>query len=195
MLALLKTAWSAASGALGGVWGYVAAGVVSAALAGYASYAVTAAFKDNTIKDMTIAQQAAVVKAYKKGWVIRDKQQEETRKADLDNAYQQGKLAGNTKEILRYVTKYVTVQDDARCKLPVGFERVLDAAGLGVPVDELPNRSSEPDSAGSSLSLSDATALLADNLGTCAGLRARIVNARDDWAAQETVAKPSPQPN
>lgn len=177
-----------------GIWGYVIAAAISASLAAYAAYAVTAAFKDNTIKDMKIAEQVAIADAWKTGWARRDAQQEVTKQADLNNAYQQGKLDGNTKEIIRYVPKYITAQDDTRCVLPVGFVRLLDAAGLGITPEQLPNRTTELDSANSGIPLSQATALLAENLGALASFRARLVNARDAWAAQEKATSVKPKP-
>jgi len=109
--------------------------------------------------------------------------------ADVAYAESQQKIITKTQEIVRNVPKYITVQDNAACKLPDNFGRLLDAAQLGVDPDSLPASTAKPDSAAPGLSLSEATGLLAQILGDYASTRARIVNARDAWAAQGSASK------
>jgi hypothetical protein len=164
----------------GGIWGYVAAAVVAAGLSGYAVHRWDA----STIAEMKLAAEqenlAAVTDAVRQQ-AIRDKAIHD---ADVAYAESQQKTVTVTQEIVRNVPKYITVQDDAACKLPDSFGRLLDAAQLGVDPDTLPTAATKPDGTASGLSLSAATGLLAQILGDYASTRARLVNAREAWEAQ-----------
>jgi hypothetical protein len=164
----------------GGVWGYVAAAVIAAGLSGYAVHRWDASI----IAEMKLAaeqkEMASVTEAVRQQ-AIRDKAIHD---ADVSYAESQQKTITVTQEIVRNVPKYITVQDDAACVLPDNFGRLLDAAQLGVDPDTLPAAATKPDGTASVLSLSEATGLLAQILGDYASVRARLVNAREAWEAQ-----------
>lgn len=172
---------------------------IACLVAAYLSYRVTDAFDQNTIKDMKLAQAQAVTDAWKFGWLRRDQQDRATTDANHANEVDQARIAANTGEVIRYVTRYVTPKNDAACVLNNGFVKLLDSAITGTPPDQLPGSSGEPDDAPSGLTLSQASALLAQTGGDYAGTRARIPNALDDWnkqaeifdAQQKPAAKPS----
>lgn len=172
---------------LGGIWGYVAAAALSAALAGYGGYRVTAWAKDETISAMKLAEQKAVTDAWQRAWSEKAARDKIVHDADVAGAAQQQKIVTVTKEIVRHVPVVITPREDRRCMLPLGFVRLLDAAGLGVAPAELPGRSAEPDSADSGIPLSQATALLAEDLGDARVLRERLKNAADAWQAQAAL--------
>lgn len=162
-------------------------GAIAALIAGFGTYKVTAAFKDRTIDQMRRAQQTAISEAWRRGWEVKAQRDEIVRKADVAFAESQQKTVTVTQEIVRNVPVVITARQDALCHLPNGFVRLLDAAGLGIAPADLPNRTAEPDSADSGIPLSQATALLAQDLGDAAGLRGRLLNARAAWEAQRGV--------
>lgn len=126
------------------------------------------------------AQQQALAQAVAK----QQAQDQKTHDADVAYAQSQQKTVTVTQEVIRDVPKYITVKDDAACKLPDSFGRLLDAAQLGVSPDSLPDSASKPDGTATTLTLSQATGLLAQILGDYASVRARLVNANAAWAAQ-----------
>ncbi len=69
--------------------------------------------------------------------------------------------------VIREVPVHVSAASDAKCVLPVGAVRLLDAAASGADSAHVRDRVApgQPDDAASGLSLSDVVALLADNLG------------------------------
>lgn len=144
------------------------------------------------IDEQKIAALQGVNDAWKIGWLRRDAQEGGITFANRANANDQSRIAGNTQEIIRYVPKYITVQADARCVLPNGFVRLLDSALTGTAPGDLPGSTGELDSAPSGLTLSQATALLAQSLGDYAATRARILNGRAAWAAQAAIINAKP---
>lgn len=164
------------------------AGAVALGIAFAGGCAVTYKIEQGVIQKNRADALAAIDASWKAGWAKRDAQEKQTDKANHGNGQVQTKIVTNTQEIIRYVPKYITVQDDAACKLPDGFGRLLDAAQLGVSADQLPAGTGQPGSAASTLTLSQATGLLTQILGDYASLRARIVNAHEDWQAQAALA-------
>jgi hypothetical protein len=71
------------------------------------------------------------------------------------------------KTVVKEVPVYVSASSDAKCILPWGAVRLLDAAASGADPAGLRDRIApgQPDDAASSIALSDAVALLAGNLG------------------------------
>lgn len=165
----------------------IGVGALAALAAGFGSYEVTAAFKDRTIDHMKLVDAQAITKAWQIGWARKEAADKITHDADVAYAEKQQKTVTVTVENIRKVPVYVTAKDDARCHLNFGFVRVLDASGLGITPDQLPNRSAEPDSADSGIPLSDATALLVQALGDRKAFADRLENARDAWDAQSKV--------
>jgi|GEM_PF-1761999 len=108
-----------------------------------------------------------------------------TRRADLEYAFEQGRTAGAAQSLQSlinqkgaiYVPKIVT----ADC-VPYGLIKLLDAAGLGIADPQsLPGAAGEPDEACSTLSLHDAVSLLKDALVERKDFADRLNNA-SGWA-------------
>jgi hypothetical protein len=163
-----------------GIWGYAAAAVVAAGLSGYAVHRWDA----STIAEMKLSaeqKELASVTVAVRQQAIADKI---THDQDVKNAVANAPIRTNTVTVIQKVPVYVTKQDDARCVLHNGFVQLLDAAGLGIAPEQLPGQASEPVGADSGISLSQAAALLAQNLGEAAELRQRLHNASDTWDEQ-----------
>lgn len=168
---------------------YAVGAIMLLGAGGYVAWEIQA----KRIDDMKVANLQNINDAWKAGWAKRDHQDEITLASNAANGTDQGHINGNTQEIIRYVTKYITPTDDAACHLPPGFSRLLDAALLGVAPDQLPADTAEPVGPAAALTLSRAVPVLAQSLGDYAATRARILNARDDWNKQ--AAPPAPKPS
>jgi len=75
-----------------------------------------------------------------------------------------------TKEVIRYVP----AKADARCVIPYGAIRVLDAAARGVPL--VPGPSGEPDGDASGVQLSAVVGAAAEDLGTAQQIRQQLID-------------------
>ena len=75
-------------------------------------------------------------------------------------------VEGQTRTIVKEVPRYVTVEADRACPIPVGFVRLHDAAasGDGLPADPPAGRADE---ASSGIALSAVAETVAGNYGTC----------------------------
>ncbi|MDE2470356.1 MAG: hypothetical protein KGL35_16820 [Bradyrhizobium sp.] len=129
----------------------------------------------------------AVTLAWQRAWSLKAARDKIVHDADVSYVERQQKIVTVTQEIVHDVPTFITRSDDEHCTLPLGFVRLLDGAGLGVAPADLPNRTTEPDSADSGIPLSQAAALLAQDLGDAAKLRERLNNARAAWLKQEAV--------
>lgn len=163
-----------------GGWMYLVVAVAAAGAAGWTVHAID----NGTIAQMKADDvNAAVVAAN----AARTDQSQRDQITELHNeleAKSQAALETNTRTIIERVPTYVTAKADAACVLPNGFVRLLDAAGTGTDPDILPGASSEPDDAPSGIPLSQATALLAENLGNFAKTRQQLIDA-EAWAAEQ----------
>lgn len=164
---------------LGGVWGYVAAAALSASIAAYGAYQVTAWAKNETINSIKLADAQAVNAAYQKGAADKEARDKVSYDLGLASARAQQQIDDATKANIGKATIYVPAKADADCVLSNGFVRLLDAAGLASDPDAIPGASGEPNDAASGLRLSQATALLAANLGNAAKTRKQVT----DWQA------------
>lgn len=145
------------------------------------------------IADMKAAELQGINDAWKIGWLRRDAAADTTVKANNSNAVDQATIAANTQGVIQYVPKYITVHDNAACPLPPGFGRLLDSALTGYAPDELPADAGKSIGTPAGPSLSEATAVLAQTLGDYAALRARLLNAKQDWADQDKASKVVPE--
>lgn len=164
---------------LSGVWGYVAATALSASIAAFGAYQVTAWAKDETINSMKLADAQAVNAAYQKGAADKEARDNISYNLGVASAKAQQAIDDATKANIERVTIYVPAKADADCVLPNGFVKLLDAAGLAGDPDGLPGAAGEPNDAPSGLRLSQATALPAANLGNGAKARKQVI----DWQA------------
>jgi hypothetical protein len=95
-----------------------------------------------------------------------------------------------TKTITREVPRYVTVQADAQCSVPLGFVRLHDAAAAG-RLPQLPGPAEQPNDAPSGVAISAVAATVADNYGACHSEIGRLIDLQD-WLRQQMAAHPPP---
>lgn len=98
-----------------------------------------------------------------------------------------------TRTIIEKVPEYVSVADDSRCVVPVGFVRIHDAAATGNP---LPEPSGELDgraaaSEASSVTLSRLAEATAENYGTYQAVARQLVDLQD-WIRQQQAVTNAP---
>jgi len=183
--------FSGLTSALGGIYGYLAAAGIAAILAGYGSYQVTAWAKDETISSLKLADAKAETDAVQAAKDQMARQDKVTLDSAVAEAEAQARIVTRTVTITRKVPVYVSAQSDSRCVLPNGFVQLLDAAGLQADPDALPGATGEPHDAAAGLSLSEATALLAADLGAAAA-NAEQLTALQGWIKeQESQAPPA----
>jgi hypothetical protein len=97
-----------------------------------------------------------------------------------------------TRTIVREVPRYVTPETDRRLPLSVGFERVHDAAALGVDVSAIPLGPGESDGSASTVAPSQAAGVITDNYGRCRETAERLKGLQGAWdQAIIIMAKPT----
>lgn len=74
--------------------------------------------------------------------------------------------------IIRDVPRYVSIEADRACLVPVGFVRVHDAAAAGVPPTA--EGAGDPDAPAAGVALSGVAATVADNYTTCHAIAAQL---------------------
>ncbi|MFD3263235.1 hypothetical protein [Phenylobacterium ferrooxidans] len=121
------------------------------------------------------AQGKAVAAAIKKERAAAKISAEAGRKAE-DH---QVEIRNVTRTIIREVPRYVSVEADARCVLPVGFLRVHDAATLGAPVSETLDPAGRPDDAAAGVDCSAAAAVIAENYGAYRSVSQQLIDLQD----------------
>lgn len=190
---MFSTAWSAITGtlssALGGIWGYVAAAVLSASLAAFGAYEVTAAFKDRTIGELKLADSQAMtnaVTAAKADLAARDKV---TLDAAVSRATSQQKIVTQTVTITKEIPAHVTPAQDARTCITYGLVRVFDAAAGGADPDTLSLPAGQSDDACAPVKASDLARSVAENYGSARD-NADQLTALQGWVRQQGIVKP-----
>lgn len=97
-----------------------------------------------------------------------------------------------TREILKEVPVYVTVEADRQCDVPVGFVRLHDAAAQGT-APAFPDGAGQSPDAPSGVELSTVAATVADNYGVARDLREQVLGWQAWYAAQvEAWNTPAP---
>lgn len=89
------------------------------------------------------------------------------------------RIEGATRTIVKEVPRYVTVEADRACPVPVGFVRVHDAAATGadgVPADPT---AADPDATAEGVALSDVAATVVDNYGACRANAEQLIALQD----------------
>lgn len=153
------------TGALGGVWGYIAAALISAALIGSATWYVTHGLDDDKYQKLLVAENAARVTAIT---IAKDFQQEQDKialDAAVAEAQAQDALHVKTITIVKKVPEYVTMQQDIDHCPTVGFVRVLAAAGRGLDPAALPLSPGQSDDDCASITLSSLANTLTQVIG------------------------------
>jgi hypothetical protein len=98
-----------------------------------------------------------------------------------------------TKTIIERVPEYVSVADDSRCVVPVGFVRVHDAAAAGNPLSE-PSGELDGGAATSeapTVTLSRLAEVTAENYGTYQSVARQLVDLQS-WVRQQQAVTNAP---
>ena len=95
-------------------------------------------------------------------------------------------IEANAREIIREVPKYVTVEADRACTVPVGFRVLHDAAAAGKSLSE---SAAGANDAASGVALSAVAGTVADNYGTCNATRAQLI-ALQEWVRESSGGAP-----
>jgi hypothetical protein len=136
MGSLISGALSAVTGALSGVWGYVAAAGIAAILAASGAWYVVHRMDESTIADMKTADAVAGQNALKAALAKQRQIDAKNQDAAYAEALAQQKIVTQTVTITKEIPTYV--HDAISCPGPtVGLARVLRAAALGVEPSSL----------------------------------------------------------
>lgn len=96
---------------------------------------------------------------------LAEQQAQKARAADVAVQASQERIRVVTRTIREKVPVYVTPESDARCVVPAGAVRLLNAAAQGVP--PAPEHPALPHAAPSGVALSAVVGTTVDNYGTC----------------------------
>lgn len=133
----------------------------------------------------TLQAQAALVGAQNAVIATKDKQAQVTATVEAAADTKQVEVRTVTQTIIKRIPIYVSPKADAGCAVPVGAVRLFAAAARGVP--DLPDPAGRPDDAPAGVELSAVAAAAAEDLGTCQGIRARLISLQDWIAAQAAI--------
>jgi len=103
---------------------------------------------------------------------------------------QQDRIVYRTQTLVQEVPKYVTIQADSRCVIPLGFGRLLNDAASG-NVSAAPSGPGQSADTPSTLDLVAVGRSVVSNYGA-ANLSATEVNNLLDWAQASGLMKPGP---
>jgi hypothetical protein len=92
--------------------------------------------------------------------------------------------------LIREVPRYVTLEADARCAVPVGLVRLHDAAAAGLPVAT--DAAEQSADAASGLALSAVAETVADNYGACHANAEALKGWQSWWRAVSEVGTKAP---
>ena len=169
---------------LSGVWGYVVAAALSASIAAYGAYQVTAWGKDETINAMKLADAQSIIVAGNVARADQVKRDAITAAANKAQAFNEGKSQAVTVTIIQKVPVYVQKSVLDSC-LDNSIVKLLDAAGTGqANPDALPGAATEPNDACSGVSVRQGLPLLIQALGERKAFADRLVNA-GTWATSQ----------
>lgn len=157
------------TGALGGVWGTLAAAGVAALLAGAGTFYVTHRMDEGTIAAIELADQQAQTKAVEDAAKLRQSQDKVNLDAALAEAKAQQIIVTHTQTVTREIP--IHVPQTQPC-IPYGLVRVLDDAATGSDT-------------------ADAAAAAGQSDDACAGIswRAFAGDLADDYASGRANAQ------
>lgn len=160
---MFKAILSTVTGALGGVWGYVATAAGAAAIAGYLAFSITNAYNQNVIKDLKLADANAQVDAVQTA-LLEQKVLDGIRlDAAVAEAEAQQHIVVQHETITREIPIYV--KDTSTC-ITFGLVRLLHSAALGLDPASDNYTSGQPDDACAPLSWTALAADYSDDLAT-----------------------------
>lgn len=168
-------------------WLYLVGGLALTSVGAYGGYQVTAWSKDEQINKLKIQHQSEVIASQNAARLDQINRDRITHDADVIAAKAQQEANDRANLLPQRIPVYVTRKSDTGCILPNGFAKLLDGYALGIEPDALPGAASEPNDAPSGLSLSQASALLATNLGTLKLARDKL-KEWNEWAAKQGAA-------
>lgn len=166
-------------------WAALAAALLGAGTAG--AYTMHR-FDADAIDKLKLADQQAETDAIRTALDLQKRQDAATSATEIAAVKAQQQIQTVTQTVIQKVPVYVTPKSDADCVLPNGFIKLLDAAGLSADPDTLPGAAGEPNDSASGLRLSQAAALLAENLGNAALERQELIEWQAWARAQEAAA-------
>jgi len=104
--------------------------------------------------------------------------------SDADVRHQRKAAAARIvyRTLYREVPVYVPQTAVARCDVPLGFVRLLDAAALGVPA--VPGSAGRPHDAPAGIGLDTVAGSVVDNYETCNAVRAQL-SGLQDWVRRQ----------
>lgn len=165
-------------------------GAVCLAVGFGAGWKVRDAFADAKQAKTELKASQAQVKAT--GEVLRRTETANQITADVGqkSATRQVEIRTVTQEIIREVPRYVTVQADANCTVPVGFVRHHDLAASGA-APSLPDAAYAPNDAPSGVALSTVSTTLAENYGSCRADAGRLLDLQE-WIRRQAAEAAKP---
>lgn len=140
----------------------------------------------------TLEERAAEAKAAMETIAVTHEQDKVTSDVEEKAAARQVEIQTKTRTIVKEVKVYVPAKADARCIVPVGFQRLHDAAAMGLPGVPGATRKPDggaalPDDAGTSIQLSDIASVVAGNYGSYQSVVAQLVALQGWVRAQQSV--------
>lgn len=118
--------------------------------------------------------------------VVKDKRQAITAAVDVSHVKKAAEIRVVYKTITKEVTQYVTRVADNNCSITSGFVRVHDAAASGT----VPLPASVVDDSPAGVEVSTVAETVAENYGTYAEIRQRLIDLQDWVAKQQAVTDP-----
>lgn len=186
MGSLLSGALSAVTGALGGIWGYVAAGALSAIVAGAGVGWTVHRLDQATIAQIQLADSQAALAATQKAAALQKAQDDISLKAAVADAQSQAKIVTQTVTVTKEIPAHVS--DASHC-ITYGLVRVLNAAATGADPDAVPASPGQSDDACAPVSWRDfAGDIVADY--EAGRQNAQQLDDLEDWVRAQAKAAP-----
>lgn len=163
---MFKSLLSLATGALGGIQGYLIAGALALVIGGAGGAYAAHRWDAGTIANLKLADAVAAKTAISTALATAGKVAAANQKAAAAEGQTQERIVTLTNTIIRKVPVYVTPQQDAVACVTFGFVRLLYSAERGLDPASLVIPAGQSDDACTALKLSDLAAGLASDYGT-----------------------------
>lgn len=186
-MSIIDTAISTVTGALGGIWGYVAAAGLALAIGAYGGYR----WEYGTYQARVASDAAAVLQAVKEAKASDDAQAKVALSSALAEAAAQQKIEVQTVTITKEVPVYVTKKQDTIVCIPVGLARVLRAAAERVDPSALQLAPGQSDDACSDVTASEVAGWFTP-YADASTKNAEQLNALEAWVVANHNAQVSP---
>jgi hypothetical protein len=126
-MSFVTSAFSVVTGALGGIWGYVAAFGVGAVLVGGGAAYATHHWDANKLQAVELADANSVLKAEQVAAASQKAQDGVSLAAAVSEANAQNHVTTVIQTVTKEIPRYVTIHQDATVCVPYGLVRLLDA--------------------------------------------------------------------